>query len=157
MKALSLWQPWASAMAYGWKRIETRHWSTSYRGPLAIHAAKRWTWEERDEWECARRDNPELRLPDRPPLGAVVAVCRLVDIRPTELLRGRINGQECRWGDYSDRRFGWIFEDIRALPEPIPFRGAQGFFDIPYDLLSGEWRPDLPEFQQGGLALEGDG
>ena len=41
MKALSLWQPWASLVALRVKTIETRSWSTSYRGPLAIHAAKR--------------------------------------------------------------------------------------------------------------------
>lgn len=41
MKALSLHQPWASLVALGVKTIETRSWSTSYRGPLAIHAAKR--------------------------------------------------------------------------------------------------------------------
>ena len=35
MKAISLWQPWASAVALGSKRVETRSWSTSYRGPLA--------------------------------------------------------------------------------------------------------------------------
>lgn len=39
-KAISLWQPWASLIAYGVKTIETRSWSTSYRGPIAIHAAK---------------------------------------------------------------------------------------------------------------------
>ena len=41
MRAISLWQPWASVVALGSKRIETRHWSTGHRGPLAIHAAKR--------------------------------------------------------------------------------------------------------------------
>jgi hypothetical protein len=41
MKAISLWQPWASAIALGWKKNETRHWSTDYRGPLLIHAAKK--------------------------------------------------------------------------------------------------------------------
>ncbi|MHB1773386.1 MAG: ASCH domain-containing protein [Acidimicrobiales bacterium] len=39
MKALSLHQPWASLIAIGVKKVETRHWTTSYRGPLAIHAA----------------------------------------------------------------------------------------------------------------------
>lgn len=39
MKALTLWQPWASLIAVGAKTIETRSWSTTYRGPLAIHAA----------------------------------------------------------------------------------------------------------------------
>lgn len=41
MKALSLTQPWATLVAIGAKRLETRSWSTTYRGPLAIHAAKR--------------------------------------------------------------------------------------------------------------------
>lgn len=38
MKALSLWQPFASLVALGAKPIETRGWATSFRGPLAIHA-----------------------------------------------------------------------------------------------------------------------
>ncbi len=40
MKALTLTQPWATLVAIGAKCIETRSWRTSYRGPLAIHAAK---------------------------------------------------------------------------------------------------------------------
>jgi activating signal cointegrator 1 len=40
MKGLTLTQPWASLVANGAKTIETRSWSTSYRGPVAIHAAK---------------------------------------------------------------------------------------------------------------------
>jgi hypothetical protein len=40
MKALTLSQPFATLVAIGAKRIETRSWSTNYRGPLAIHAAK---------------------------------------------------------------------------------------------------------------------
>ena len=37
-RALTLHQPWASLIALGVKTIETRSWSTPYRGPLAIHA-----------------------------------------------------------------------------------------------------------------------
>ena len=40
MKALSLWQPWASLMAVGAKHNETRDWPTRYKGELAICAAK---------------------------------------------------------------------------------------------------------------------
>lgn len=40
MKAITLWQPWASLLAIGAKQHETRSWKTSYRGPVAIHAAK---------------------------------------------------------------------------------------------------------------------
>lgn len=38
MRALTLHQPWATAVALGVKTVETRSWATSYRGPLAIHA-----------------------------------------------------------------------------------------------------------------------
>lgn len=41
MKALTLWQPWASLVACGAKRWETRSWRTAYRGPLIIHASQR--------------------------------------------------------------------------------------------------------------------
>ena len=41
MKAITIWQPWGSANAIEAKGYETRGWATSYRGPIAIHAAKR--------------------------------------------------------------------------------------------------------------------
>lgn len=102
-KALTLWQPWASLVALGVKTIETRSWSTAYRGPLAIHAAARrpptywhhnvnadlppaydlcamascWEWSENpDDFAsggCYRWAGP---------LGAVLATCTLVDVVP---------------------------------------------------------------------------
>ena len=41
MKAITIWQPWASLIAIGVKQYETRSWKTDYRGPIAIHAAKK--------------------------------------------------------------------------------------------------------------------
>lgn len=40
MKAITILEPWASLIAFGKKKIETRNWCTDYRGPIAIHAAK---------------------------------------------------------------------------------------------------------------------
>lgn len=40
-RALTVRQPWASLIALGVKTIETRSWSTAYRGPLVIHAGQR--------------------------------------------------------------------------------------------------------------------
>ena len=39
MRILTLTQPYASLIAIGAKKIETRSWATSYRGLIAIHAA----------------------------------------------------------------------------------------------------------------------
>lgn len=136
MKALSLWQPWASAIALGLKRIETRHWSTSHRGLLAIHAAKRWTAEER--WAaknfacmfgCAA-------LRGDLPLGAIVAVAKLVDVRSTDSLRPTLSDDEEELGNYAPGRFGWMLSDVIALPEPIPAKGMQGLFDLSGELTS---------------------
>src|SRR6266404_4850893 len=41
MRAISLWQPWASLWCSTAKVHETRHWPTSHRGWLVVHAAKR--------------------------------------------------------------------------------------------------------------------
>lgn len=139
MRALSLWQPWASAVALGWKKIETRHWATAYRGPLAIHAAKRWTREEREEWEIACEI---YGLPDEPPpLGAIVAIAVLSDIRRSEDLQASISPEEREWGNYGPRRFGWILTDIVKLLEPVPFRGAQGLFDVPNEVFGPGYVP----------------
>src|SRR5690606_17299582 len=95
MKALSLWQPYASLIAVGAKRYETRHWKTDYRGPIAIHAAKRRITN--DEWLYIRFD-PNFRAisrtlgfdrgidPNTLPYGAVVCVAELVNCIPTESL-----------------------------------------------------------------------
>jgi hypothetical protein len=51
MKALSIWQPYASLVAVGEKRIETRIWGTKHRGLLAIHAMQKW---DADLWRTSR-------------------------------------------------------------------------------------------------------
>lgn len=135
MKAISLWQPWASALFVSvpgggvLKSIETRHWRTDYRGDLLIHAAKRWTAEEREWYARLCRQNP--LWPAEPPLGCLIGVVRMIDCKRTEEVRDEISDTESHWGNYGDHRFGWIFEAPRLLPKPIPYRGQQGFFDVP--------------------------
>lgn len=162
MKALSLWQPWASAMAAGSKTNETRHWRTNYRGPLAIHAAKRRVVDELiffgSCWNWVGALGPleatfgrDWKLWNELPFGAIVAIGNLVDCRPTEsFTQGELDVKryqdddvsklygwtERQMGDYDLGRFGWVFENLRALPEPIPFKGSQGFFEVPDELFN---------------------
>lgn len=102
MKCISLWQPWASAIAVGAKRVETRSWPTNYRGPLAIHAAKRCVWDElchfHSSWNWTgalwplkwgmqpgqTQEERDAPLASKLPFGAIVAVCYLRDCRPTD-------------------------------------------------------------------------
>ncbi|MBI1207429.1 MAG: ASCH domain-containing protein [Azospirillum sp.] len=103
MKALSLWQPYASLWAVGLKRFETRHWSTNYRGPLAVHAAKNRTMKEYCEDLIYGSDGERLdpwgglliagvACPDEcfgvfgmasMPAGCVIAIGNLIAVWPT--------------------------------------------------------------------------
>ena len=146
MKAISLWQPWATLIAIGAKKIETRGWGTRYRGPLAIHAAKKWeplhVRGEAAAYDAFEAAGLPRNLRDVP-FGAVVAVCDLADCIETTggaamgfLANGVVvRPPEFYYGDYSPGRFAWLLSDVRALPEPVPFRGRQMFFDVPDHLL----------------------
>lgn len=127
MKALTLHQPWASAIVAGLKRHETRSWATSYRGPLAIHAGKSLPAYAREFIEETRADG--IALPDPMPLGAVVCIAELVACHRTEARWADIGAREAAWGDWSDGRFAWELANVRVLTPPIPARGAQGLWE----------------------------
>lgn len=133
MKAISLWQPWASAVAWGHKLNETRHWTTTYRGEIAIHAAKRWTADEQSYARHFWRITGDGRFWKPMPLGAIVALARIVAvIRVEDAYPSRI---EAEFGNYEPGRFAWVLRDVIAI-DPIPYRGRQGLFDIPPEALS---------------------
>ncbi len=137
MKGFSLWQPWASLMGAGLKTIETRSWPTRYRGPLAIHAAKRlMTREEKGLiylWAC-RGLVPAEWIDEPLPYGAILAVVELVGCIQTE---DTFPGpREEAFGNYGPGRWAWITRNLRPLPKAIPYRGAQGLFEIPDSIMS---------------------
>lgn len=135
MKAISLWQPWATAIAVGVKKIETRHWYTKYRGPLAIHAAKHW---DRAQQEFANVEFTLGRIPSPIPRGAIIATCKLVNVHPAWQWKeeGNVGPIEAIYGNYGPGRYAWCLEDVVALPVPIPFKGMQGFFNVPDEILN---------------------
>lgn len=84
MKALTLHQPWASLVALGAKMIETRSWSTKYRGPLAIHAGRGKADPTDPIWNGLVVPDSALLVPQLRPLvfGSVVATVELTDVYP---------------------------------------------------------------------------
>lgn len=134
LRVLSLTQPWASLMAAGVKRIETRSWATRYRGPLAIHAAKGQPPAAR---ELELISYPILTAEPHPlPRGAIVAVVRLVDCVRTEDIRRTLGDAELTFGDYSDGRYAWVTDRVSRLTSPIRCGGALGLWSIPDGLMS---------------------
>lgn len=125
VRGLTLTQPWASLVASGHKRFETRSWRTSYRGVLLIHAAKGFPPEAR---AFAAEERALGRIPERIPRAAVVAVACLTDVRPVEQVAPFVSGLERHLGDYSPDRYAWQLEDVRSLEEPVPWSGALGLW-----------------------------
>ncbi|MBU2700609.1 hypothetical protein Ga0466249_001701 [Sporomusaceae bacterium BoRhaA] len=89
MKAITILQPWASLIACGEKKIETRLWPTKYRGPIAIHAGlgkqhidlcrQQLFWANLWPYEIAAQYSLQERIDKFLPLGAVIAIADLVD------------------------------------------------------------------------------
>ena len=134
MKALTLWQPWASLIACGEKQYETRNWKTDYRGPLAIHASLRFTSAQKTMCWQQPFANALIRHgvehPSHLTLGCVLCVADLVDIVRTEVVE--VCEQERAFGDYTPGRFAWKLEHIRVLGEnEVAVAGHQGLWDWP--------------------------
>lgn len=142
IKALTLWQPWASLMALEEKKIETRSWLTKHRGLLAIHAAKRNMTSDEismlSSWKTAHGINVSNN-PDHFPYGEIVAVVNLLDCkaipRPsndTSIMLYMFGGlNESLFGHYAVGRFAWITRMVYAVPagESYPATGHQALWD----------------------------
>lgn len=143
MKALTLIQPWATLIALGAKRIETRSWATKHRGWIAITASKIFPRECRELCfeepflsalaGCSQWRGKVL------PRGEVVALALLKECRPTDYWKAFAScdmDYELAFGDFSAGRFGWYFDQVKALKEPVPCKGALGLWDVPTDLAA---------------------
>lgn len=139
MKALTLWQPWAQLVALEAKRVETRHWrppAAIVGQRIAIHAARTTKHLGTCQLWPFQKYVPE---PDALPLGVVVATAVLARVTPiTEAgaaaLR-RDHPEEHAFGLYTPGRYAWGLRHVQRLATPVAYRGAQGFFEIPDDLL----------------------
>jgi hypothetical protein len=109
MKAISIKQPWANRIASGEKTIETRTWTTDYRGELLI---------------CSSR-SPEIR-----PAGYALAIARLVDSRP---MRKEDEDQACC--PFEEGLFSLVLKDIRKI-KAFPVKGKLGLFDVELMVLA---------------------
>lgn len=140
MRILTLTQPWASLVAIGAKRVETRSWSTAYRGELGIHASKKFPREARALCETepfrsvlARR----FASIDELPLGKLLAIARLQACVPTDSVLGWADPVERAFGDYSAGRFAHVLgaPPPFPMPEQIDCRGALGLWRPGGELL----------------------
>jgi hypothetical protein len=109
MKALTVRQPWAAAIAHHGKTVENRSWHTNFRGTLLIHAAK--------------AAHPGISLIEYSQVrSAIVAVATLADCHPGD-------GKCTAWADHPEpSAWHWVLTDVRTLSEPVACKGALGLW-----------------------------
>lgn len=135
MRALTLWQPWATLIAIGAKTMETRHWATAYRGPLLIHAGKTCApWQDDPPFARLVRAALEAAGLDASaplPAGSLLAVVTVAGCVPVELALP--SPQERRFGNFTAGRYAWLLADVRPF-DPIAAPGKQGLWECPVPL-----------------------
>jgi hypothetical protein len=130
-KALTLYQPLAASVVYGFKKWETRGFRTKYRGELLIHASKNEEYFFRLGFDPFTKffDGKNIELAT----GAIIGKVDLVDCISTEewfdmTIREKwTNSQvmdEIGFGNYDAKRFAWKLENPVVFEKPIPARGS---------------------------------
>ncbi|HTE57036.1 MAG TPA: hypothetical protein VK698_39555 [Kofleriaceae bacterium] len=120
MRALTIKQPWAGAIAHQTKRVENRTWklpAKHHGARILIHAGA-----ERDRWAVVHGDHLDV-------YSAIVAVATLTG---------------CHWAE-SDRlcspwsqddAYHWTLDDVIALPQPVPAKGRLGLWAPDAELIT---------------------
>lgn len=153
LPTITLHQPWASLIAEGVKRYETRPRRTHKRGFVAIHAAKVWSRGQRNHqlrqagFHYGEDHYGFAEFIEPMPLGSVVAVAELTDCQlmangpysaPGALIgMDGVGAGERFCGDWRPGRYAWRLENVRKLLEPFPAKGKQCWWycDVPDELI----------------------
>jgi hypothetical protein len=145
VRALSLWQPWATLLAAGVKRVETRDWLTNHVGALAIHATASVPQPYRDDAEALVLHSPPFRDPLRRlgvstleglPHGAIVGLVRVttehhVGAMTRDAIAAAYGPNELALGNYAAGRVAIHTDAAVLLPYPIPCRGDRRLWHVP--------------------------
>ena len=159
VRAVTLYQPWASLIAAERKRFETRSWPVPQKligARVAIHAGKT------VDWEAAERFGYKASsLPSEMPRGVVVCTARIYDsirivsddavselerdfhhdngyprdqrfygLSSTLMLPEPIPYTRDDYGDYAPGRYAWELQGIELVDPPVPATGHQGFWEL---------------------------
>ena len=103
-KAISLKQPWANLVASGKKTIETRKWTTNYRGDLVICSSKK---------------------PNISPAGYALCIVELYDIKPMTK-----DHEKAACIKVYPGAFSWFLRNLKPIKPIFPVKGQLGIFDL---------------------------
>lgn len=140
MRVLTLWQPWASLLVYGFKKYETRPAMVYDETDFLIHAGKHWDKETEDLCKTEPFKSAIEQIGSLP-LGHILGSVTVKDchrIRYVTGLRVGLNSllygsitlteQEKAFGNYARGRYVWECTNRMILKNPIPYKGHQGYY-----------------------------
>lgn len=124
-KAITVIEPWASAIVYAGKDIENRNWRTHYRGPIAIHAGSKFYEGDLTDLQRQVRGGPKKELGywikkgmsrywsefDFADPGHVIGIGMLVDC---------VDRSSSPW---FQGEWGWVIQGVIPI-HPVPMKGA---------------------------------
>lgn len=133
MKAITLYQPWASMIANGSKRSETRHWNPPQHiigQYIAIHAGK-------------NTDHVYEEERKKLPFGVIVCFARLSGASQVHRRIVEADGSECAYdrrgmriqtiddyGNYEIGRWIWALDSVVPVKRYTPIKGKQGIWEV---------------------------
>jgi activating signal cointegrator 1 len=141
-KVLTLWQPWASLLVIGAKKIETRPSKTNWtigKGTYLIHAAKKWT----PELDALSKQSPfkEVLKGLSLSLGCIIGSIEVISCYQIQVRDDKISYwdgkpdlyfindyREIAFGDYREGRYAWICQNPKIFQTPIPYKNGQGYY-----------------------------
>ena len=122
MKVITIKQPWASLIAYGYKTYEFRTWKTKYRGDILIHAGKGIDKDAMERFKHLNLDYPKGEIIAK----VRITDCILVDKKVGEELIKRdklVYHNLKNWAGY-----GFKLENVKRI-KPIKINGKLSLWE----------------------------
>lgn len=132
MKALSVRAPWWWAILHLGKDIENRDWATTRRGTIYLHAGK---WWQEYEVKSDLLDVWYIRCHPTTEQGITALGWNTQQVRAAGgCIVGKVDIVDCVTQSKSPwffGKYGFVLANPVAFPEPVPCKGALGFFEVP--------------------------
>ena len=125
MKCISLKQPYAEFLAIGKKTIETRRWSTKFRGSFLIHASRT------VDFEACKHYNTDR---DKIIKGAIIGKAVIYDVKEYQntIEFESDKNKHLSLNEFVNNKhlYGFLIKDAIKFDKPVPYLGKMGFFEV---------------------------
>lgn len=138
MKAISIWQPFATLIVRGFKIFETRTWPPpasligqriGIASTKSLRPEQRAHFADEDFQQCYQRLGLPERLEDLQHgfmLGT--AILDSVELMTEEFME-EVSAEEQHYGWWQEGFYAWRMVSPETFVKPMPVRGAQGLYE----------------------------